>query len=589
MPSKKTMPPKQSLPLDSFWQDEEQYVQSLLKFATSSDLFINLCGGVHILDFFISEPDLYTTLLPEQWRDWFDRVDIHGIIQVLLHMEIEQLLSRDPQTWQDFPMPPQSLADYAVTIRRHCLSRTFAPPPSPKPESTTTVQRLTVGMKPKKIHEVRHFAAYINQLRSVVAEVTGQPVDGVVDFGSGQNYLGRVLASHPYDLDVIAVERSHQNTAGAKSMDIHARLSEKELIMRNKKEYRRERSFGQVQGAMGHHALATVPAKDGQQGDAVSTKGSIRYVEHEIESGCLDKILHSQLSSDKNSKALSPMVISLHSCGNLSHHGLRTLTPSLNPTISAVALVGCCYNLVGQRSKSVTYKHPTLLRHLHPTLSATRLADDPKGFPMSERLAQYRHRNGETGISFNITARMMAVQAPYNWGKDDCDLFFTRHYYRALLQKVLVDMGIIKQPMEDGHPAVKEKTQIGTTLTLGSLPRSAYHSFPAYGETAVRKLMRSCQLENLAKARLTLLTRDVFLNYDQHLAVRRKQLAIIWTLMAFSSSVVENVFVVDRYLWLKEQVGWIGKCWVETVFDYAVSPRNLVVVGIRNQNLSKLD
>ena len=101
--------------------------------------------------------------------------------------------------------------------------------------------------------------------------------------------------------------------------------------------------------------------------------------------------------------------------------------------------------------------------------------------------------------------------------------------------------------------------------------------------------MRSCQLENLAKARLTLLTRDVFLNYDQHLAVRRKQLAIIWTLMAFSSSVVENVFVVDRYLWLKEQVGWIGKCWVETVFDYAVSPRNLVVVGIRNQNLSKLD
>ena len=51
--------------------------------------------------------------------------------------------------------------------------------------------------------------------------------------------------------------------------------------------------------------------------------------------------------------------------------------------------------------------------------------------------------------------------------------------------------------------------------------------------------------------------------------------------MAFSAGVAESVIVVDRWLWLKEQEGWVGKCWVQAVFDYKWSPRNLVVVGIR--------
>jgi hypothetical protein len=54
----------------------------------------------------------------------------------------------------------------------------------------------------------------------------------------------------------------------------------------------------------------------------------------------------------------------------------------------------------------------------------------------------------------------------------------------------------------------------------------------------------------------------------------------MWSLMAFSAGVVEAVVVVDRWLWLKEQQG-IERAWVEAVFEYKHSPRNLVVVGVK--------
>jgi hypothetical protein len=54
----------------------------------------------------------------------------------------------------------------------------------------------------------------------------------------------------------------------------------------------------------------------------------------------------------------------------------------------------------------------------------------------------------------------------------------------------------------------------------------------------------------------------------------------VWSLMAFSAGVVESLIVVDRWLWLQEQEE-VAEAWVEPVFDYAVSPRNMVVVGIK--------
>ena len=68
--------------------------------------------------------------------------------------------------------------------------------------------------------------------------------------------------------------------------------------------------------------------------------------------------------------------------------------------------------------------------------------------------------------------------------------------------------------------------------------------------------------------------------YEENFQARKKELSVVWSLMAFSASVVESCIVADRWLYLKEQAE-VRDCWVETVFDYKQSPRNLVVVGIK--------
>jgi Methyltransferase domain len=610
-----TLPPERDLPLHQSWTDEDSYVQSLLDFVTKSDLFRSLCGGVHILDFLTREPDLYSTVLPLEWRDWFEQVDIHDVLQLLLRENLEEMVSREHASWENGPTPPPSLVKYALTVRRHCLTRDYLPLLL-EAQSSAIPRRLKVGMKPKKLHEVQNFSAYVSRLSSYVAEETGEPVAGFVDFGSGQNYLGRTLASPPFDQNVIAIERKHHNVAGAKDMDIYAKVAKKQKIKRNKKEYKRQlRERADTGGSVSSAAnvdmmrpdLELVASKDD---DDVVAKGSVSYIQHDIKDGSVEDVIYRPTSTTTTSASSSDsedptdesrmsentqnptsrpklMVMSIHSCGNLSHHGLRTLTTSLNPSVSAVALIGCCYNLLTERLGPATYKHPQL-RPQHPRLEATGSAYDPHGFPMSKTLEGFLNPDGSKGVRLNITARMMAVQAPYNWGREDSEAFFTRHFYRALLQRILMDLGVVKQSSKPETESIvggsiSGRDDQGTPLVIGSLRKAAFSSFSAYVHAAMQKLAQDHEIGGLVESQTSSLTDDLIMCYENRFAYTRKQLAIMWSLMAFSAGVVESVIVVDRWLWLKEQEGWVGRCWVEPVFDYKWSPRNLVVVGIRKR------
>src|ERR1700761_5700964 len=84
------MGPETDLPIDSTWTSSEEYVNSLLSFATTCHLFRNLCGGIHILDFLTRTPDLYSTVLPEEWRTWFELVDIDDVLHLLLHSNLDK-------------------------------------------------------------------------------------------------------------------------------------------------------------------------------------------------------------------------------------------------------------------------------------------------------------------------------------------------------------------------------------------------------------------------------------------------------------------------------------------------------------------
>ena len=607
------MAPLKALPLPLAFEDEEAYVKSLLAFATTHNLFQKLCGGVHILDFFTQEPDLYSALLPLEWRTWFNDQEVSDVLDLLMREDLSHFGNKShlnatnvcceaaESEWHNGPNPPASLLQYIKEIRKHTLDReahTLERRDNPSRGVRKLARPVTVGMKPKKIHEVEHFVEYIDGLTIYINARTEHQVSHIVDFGSGQNYLGRALASPPHCRSVVAIESKPHNIGGAKAMDVFANLAEKEKVMRNKKDFRTG------QGKTSNHfnssdsstpnnptpaalKISTITAPQGSSEVGNECLGSLQYLEAIICNGDLSTIVP-KITIRKNAGGVaatatgSPqlLVVSLHSCGNLVHHGLRSLV--LNPSVKAVAMIGCCYNLMTERLGPPTYKLPSL-RHSNERLFKTSNAYDPHGFPMSERLMMYKHEHGE-GFRLNITSRMMAVQAPRNWTSEESEDFFTRHFYRALLQRIFVDKGILSRPTVNADSTNSQSPRGWTggehAIILGSLRKSCYTSFVAYVRGAFKKLRDDVNYGYRVMKLDHELTDEEVVGYEDAYSGRRKELSIVWSLMAFSAGVVESTMVVDRWLYLREQ--GVKHSWVEPVFDYGQSPRNLVVVGIKS-------
>ncbi|KAB8360894.1 hypothetical protein FH972_024627 [Carpinus fangiana] len=590
--------------------------------------------------------------------------------------------------------PPQSLVEYVHGIRRLLLDRRFTPR-AVGGEGTATgsgkqardgaadaasglTRQIAVGMKEKKVHEVFHFSRFLDELAGALEDGgrrndTGDGgITHLVDFGAGQNYLGRALASAPINRNVVAVEGRPHNIEGAKRMDITAKLAARTAVLRNKKVFRKGlRGYEDGDLAVSTESLALndsvessndVSANDSGTGDDQDSKhltgrkragerieatetrtvletstgrtvkatttsisqgiGTVQHVEHRLEDGDLSRVVsqivdpglvqdeapianleelqkengthgtqeNGSLVAVKSIQKQKPnlMVIGLHSCGNLTHHGLKSLI--LNPEVSAVAIVGCCYNLTTERLTPPTYKLPGL-RPESAALGPEAQCGDPEGFPMSERLCNYPLPNGEKGLHLNITTRMMAVQAPQNWGPTDSEDFFTRHFYRALLQRVFLDRGVVGRPSNEdgmirgyhlGGRSAAGTSSAGATqpIIIGSLRKGCYENFVSYVRGAVAKLVKDPVRGAAFNEKVDVMTDDEIARYETEFLPKKKELSIVWTLMAYSAGLVEAIIVVDRWQWLREQPE-VRESWVEPVFDFARSPRNLVVVGLK--------
>ncbi|KXL48672.1 hypothetical protein M433DRAFT_63053 [Acidomyces richmondensis BFW] len=610
---------KQPLPYDATVFDSvHAYVDSLLDLVDTHVLIQTLCGRVHILDFFTTEnPDLYSRVLPQEWRSFFSQLSVMDILDLLMRENLDlfdsEMTDVDGQRErQDRPMPPESLLEYIRTVRKHLLLRNPCTSQCSRNRAMKSTQKLsrrvTVGMTVKKVHEVGLFAQFIDNLASSLSISPETEITHFVDFGSGQNYLGRVLASEPYNKRIVAIESKSHNSERAKEYDVLAQLVAKKRMIRNKKAYRAGlEAPGTDHGAAlqptppPEHMLKGGKGMEKQTdvgvkfpiGSSKAAKGRIQYVEHRIKNGYLGdviekiRMLENKENDDLGANEPRLLVMSLHSCGNLVHHGLRSLL--MNPEVKAVAMVGCCYNLLTERLRPATYKMPELRPPFPESESASQWTHgDPHGFPMSYRLCSYKSRlsdtveNQDSGISLHITTRMMAVQAPYNWGPSDSEKYFTRHFYRALLQRIFFDKGIVGPPRSDcagGSPAGHSS---GTPIIIGTLPKSAYGNFVAYTRGALSKLYEDPKLGELFMRRLgqDMISDEEIRSYERKYGDRKKDLSVIWSLMAFSAGVIEAIILVDRWLWLREQQE-VKDAWVESVFEYGVSPRNLVVVGVK--------
>ncbi|KAL8955312.1 MAG: hypothetical protein Q9183_006698, partial [Haloplaca sp. 2 TL-2023] len=243
------MKPQRPLPFSEEFENVEEYARSILSFVTSSELFKNVCGGVHILEFLTQDPDLYTSLLPSDWRQFFETADMAEILDLLLRndlnlygeSEVSSLASKSAMGDSEYckgPRPPGTLIEYIKCVRSYSLDRDTRRSEAVRSANGNLSRQVTVGMKPKKIHEVSNLARYVHDLSTELYSKQSCQVSHFIDFGSGQNYLGRALASPPYERRIVALESKPVNVDGAQSMDVMAKLAEKEIILRNKKQYR---------------------------------------------------------------------------------------------------------------------------------------------------------------------------------------------------------------------------------------------------------------------------------------------------------------------------------------------------------------
>ncbi|KAL8383121.1 hypothetical protein RB595_006739 [Gaeumannomyces hyphopodioides] len=671
------MKPRKLLPISDDFSSEDEYVDQLLHFVANTEIFQILCGGVHVLDFFTSEPGFYYAAIPQEWQAFLIQCEPMALLGLLMRDDLDAVPTGDGEGGSSSSSslyggmaPPQSLIQYIRDIRRLSLRRDL--PPERAAAAPTLPRNIAIGMKPKKVHEVASFADYVDRLardHCGGGGDDGQGVTHLVDFGSGQNYLGRTLASEPYNRAMIAVEGREENISGARALDMLAGVVEKEKLMRNKKAYMQwldSRASADRVGRMSEKsqrrlaqgpvvspeemARADFRSRRGMASDHAPEqgKGRIHYVAGRLEDGDLSEVLSKvRLSMNGGAKSRSGdgaavgciceeqgrqpgdeaserqvqdteqeavqeqdeqadlrlLAVSIHSCGNLSHHGIRSML--LNPPIKAVAIVGCCYNLMTERLGPPTVKPPFARPTFDSINGRVRRESerrDPHGFPMSRRLATYGGGDGgDNGVRLNITARMMACQAPQNWTEEESQSFFYRHFYRAVLQRILLDRGAISKvyyregegdgPASGGRAWRETAFNVSTNpVIIGSLRKRCYESLNAYVRGAVEKLTTATatngeqndgQYAARVRDKVAGITDDEIAGYEARFGHRKRELSSVWSLMAFSACVVESLIVTDRWLFLREHADVVRDCWVEPVFDYGLSPRNLVVVGIK--------
>ncbi|KAJ0329619.1 hypothetical protein COL5a_004184 [Colletotrichum fioriniae] len=218
------------------------------------------------------------------------------------------------------------------------------------------------------------------------------------------------------------------------------------------------------------------------------------------------------------------VLVGLHACGNLSEHMLRYFTTV--PFIVCLGAVGCCYN------------------HIVPRSAAC-----PDGFPIS---AKMREKN----VTLSATALMTGCQAPNNWERADASkeesAYSKRRFYRALLEKIFHDKGI--ELDKEDRP-------------VWGVRKGDMASFNAFARRATGCL-------NVDGSKIT----DADLvAYEERYRGYEGKVAILWTLSVLCCKVVESVIALDRYLFLIENGG--QNVDVVPIFDYKISPRNLMLVA----------
>ncbi|KAI8142795.1 methyltransferase domain-containing protein [Fennellomyces sp. T-0311] len=255
--------------------------------------------------------------------------------------------------------------------------------------------------------------------------------------------------------------------------------------------------------------------------DNKERKDKLTHITEKITPENVSGVLARWSDSPDNQKWL---ICGLHACGDLSTMIMRLFAES--DQVTGLVNVGCCYHYLSEGKEA-------------------------SGFPMSDTLASMNFTMG-------TTARVLACHSPWHWPneKEASRKSFQQHFFRALLQKIMVDKNLASasSPHVLAHRINKK------------------NNFDGYVRAALKKF-------GLAPDAISA---DEAERYLQEYQQAEKQVTILWTLRSLMANVLESIVLVDRWLYLNQVVKGHSPdagVWLWPLFDPMESPRNMVFVA----------
>lgn len=249
------------------------------------------------------------------------------------------------------------------------------------------------------------------------------------------------------------------------------------------------------------------------------------------------------------------LLVGLHACGRLSEYMMAYFT--MCPFITQLAAVGCCYNHIIPRSESC-----------------------PEGFPISQKL---RMRD----VTLSPTALMTGCQAPNNWERPNlttaASIYSKKQFYRAVLEKLFHDKGVnvhrkrtetvIPEKMGEGNDQSKRSDR-----PTEDNPENRPNWGIRKGDLISFEKFTRRAMHCLGVDQDQISTQDIR-QYEEQFKTHEGKIAILWTLSVLCCKAVESIIALDRYWFLVER--GVSNVDIVPIFDYKVSPRNLMILAQR--------
>ncbi|KAF9508321.1 hypothetical protein BS47DRAFT_1332775 [Hydnum rufescens UP504] len=380
------------------------------------------------------------------------------------------------------------------------------------------------GMSPKKSHEVHRLSTCI---RDFIRECS----PFVIDVGAGQGYLARELAS--------------PSIPSARPMHVLALDSDMDQIDGAKR--RGGCSPGKREGCA-HPDTDGSPCKCGSityRNAFVSSDSLVQEIESWIASFPCDTQPHVGRTQSDHARTYPVIMTGLHACGSLTPTVLRSFVSLSDPDSappdshssgiqwkpSALALVGCCYNLMKESD-----------------------------FPMT-------CWDGFAPLKLTRQHLQLACQCPYQWTLSDASWRGSR-----LSRKKVVYRALLGRLLSQHAQAAPDVLLQGKKL--GRLNSSAYASWSTFLQQTSSRLGLSDILD--PDYHLGLEPGHGFPEEFPRLAPR---LACLHAMRSLLGPVIESVIIADRIVYLVDHLRPNWNIHAVNVFDLASgSARNVALV-----------